>query len=146
MQAINHRVGIKAPVNAIYQALTTNEGLAKWWTNDVSGAGDVGAVIQFRFNGGGPDFRVVELIENSFIRWQHVGNIPEAWQGTEISFSLACEVEQVFVNFSHYHWQEPSSFMAHCNTKWALFLLSLKSLLEKGQGQPFPHDTSIDHS
>jgi len=146
MYAINHRVGIKAPVAAIYHALTTNGGLTKWWTNDVSGAGEVGAVIEFRFNGGGPDFTVIELIENKLVRWQHTGNMPDAWRGTKISFLLESEAGQVFVNFSHYHWQEPSTFMAHCSTKWAVFMLSLKAALEKGQGQPFPHDIAIDHS
>ncbi|MGB1262465.1 MAG: SRPBCC family protein [Cognaticolwellia sp.] len=146
MYSINHRIGINAPVSAIYQALTTNEGLAQWWTNDVSGAGDVGAIIKFRFNGGGPDFAVAQLITDELVRWQHKGNVPEAWRGTEISFSLESTTEQVFVNFSHCHWQESSDFMAHCNSKWAVFLLSLKALLEVGKGRPFPEDIQIDHA
>jgi uncharacterized protein YndB with AHSA1/START domain len=44
MAAIHHRVGIKAPAESICQALTTNEGLSSWWTNDVSGAGDIDSV------------------------------------------------------------------------------------------------------
>ena len=43
MHEISHRVGIKASVEKIYQALTTNEGLTQWWPNDVSGAGSVGS-------------------------------------------------------------------------------------------------------
>lgn len=35
MSEIHHRVGIKAPIDKIYQALLTNEGLASWWTRDV---------------------------------------------------------------------------------------------------------------
>jgi hypothetical protein len=34
--------------------------------------------------------------------------------------------------------------MHHCSTKWAVFLLSLKALLETGAGSPFPHDTQIN--
>jgi hypothetical protein len=33
--------------------------------------------------------------------------------------------------------------MHHCSTKWAIFLMSLKSLVETGQGSPSPDDTQI---
>jgi len=145
MYSIIHRVGIKASVEAIYSALTTNEGLTQWWTNDVSGAGGVGTIIKFRFNGGGPDFKVIELVDNKLVRWQHDGDMPEAWKATEICFTLQVEAEQVFVNFSHSNWQLSSDFMAHCSTKWAVFLLSLKDVLEGGSGQAFPQDVHIDH-
>jgi hypothetical protein len=36
-------------------------------------------------------------------------------------------------------------FMHHCSTKWAVFLLSLKSLVETGQGAPEPNDVKIDN-
>ncbi|NRA53094.1 MAG: SRPBCC domain-containing protein [Gammaproteobacteria bacterium] len=146
MNAINHRVGINASPEKIYQALTTDAGLSSWWTNDISGAGDVGSIIEFRFNGGGPDFSVIELIPNKIVRWQHHGNIPEAWMGTEILFQLQVEDKQTFVRFSHTNWQETSDFMAHCSTKWAVFLLSLKDALETDRGRPFPDDIPIDHN
>jgi hypothetical protein len=33
--------------------------------------------------------------------------------------------------------------MDHCSTKWATFLLSLKSLVETGRGAPAPNDVRI---
>ncbi len=143
---INHQVGIKASPDKVYEALTTNEGLSKWWTNDTSGAGDVGSIIEFRFNGGGPDFTVFELIPNETVKWRHSGSMPEAWMGTEITFSLRVDNEQTFVRFTHSNWKEASDFMAHCSTKWAVFLISLKSSLETNVGRPFPNDIQIDHS
>ena len=53
MPDIIHRVGIACPANEVYKALTTDQGLSTWWTNDTTGAGDVGSVICFRFNGVG---------------------------------------------------------------------------------------------
>jgi hypothetical protein len=47
MTDINHRVGIKATPESVYEALTTDDGLTKWWTNDISGAGEVGSAIEF---------------------------------------------------------------------------------------------------
>ena len=35
--------------------------------------------------------------------------------------------------------------MAHCSTKWATFLLSLRDLVETGQGQPSPDDLKISN-
>ena len=146
MTDINHRVGIKASPEKIYEALTTDDGLAKWWTNDISGAGEVGSTIEFRFNGGGPDFTVTKLIPNKIVCWQHSGSMPESWIGTEISFQLEVEENQTFVRFTHSNWKETTDFMAHCNTKWAVFLLSLKDALETGKGKAFPNDVQIDHS
>ncbi len=146
MVNINHRIGIKASPEKIYEALTTDDGLKKWWTNDISGAGMVGSTIKFRFNGGGPDFTITKLIPNKTVCWQHSGNIPESWMDTEILFQLEVGENQTFVKFTHSNWNETTDFMAHCNTKWAVFLLSLKDALETGKGAPFPNDIQIDHS
>ena len=35
--------------------------------------------------------------------------------------------------------------MHHCSTKWAIFLMSLKALVETGKGQPNPADVKIDN-
>ena len=77
MVDIIHRVGIAASADEVYKALTTNTGLAKWWTTDTSGAGSVGSIIKFRFDGGGPDFEVIELQTNSIVRWRHSGEMPD---------------------------------------------------------------------
>ncbi len=146
MTDINHQVGIKASPETIYELLTTDSGLSQWWTNDISGAGVVGSVIKFRFNGGGPDFSVSQLVPNKSVVWKHVGSVPEAWVGTEILFQLRVEDNQTLVRFIHSNWKESTNFLAHCSTKWAVFLLSLKDAAEIGKGKPFPNDTHIDHS
>ena len=146
MKEIIHRVGIACSPGEVFDALTTDEGLSRWWTTDTSGAGDVGSILKFRFNGMGPDFEVVELQTDALVRWKHSGNVPEAWMGTEVSFQLDSDDKQTYVLFSHSKWKERSDFMGHCSTKWAVFLLSLKDALEKGKGSPFPNDVQIDHA
>ncbi len=146
MAEINHRVGIKGSPDAIYHALTTNEGLSAWWTTDTQGAGDVGSIINFRFGGGGPDFEVVALEPGIMVQWKHRGAVPEDWMGTEITFVLRKEENETIVRFQHADWQEATDFLAHCSTKWAVFLLSLKEFIETGKGRPFPGDVPIDHS
>ena len=47
------------------------------------------------------------------------------------------------VLFRHEGWREPVEFMAHCSTKWAVFLMSLKALIESGKGTPAPRDVAV---
>lgn len=113
--------------------------------NNYGCAGAINSVINFKFNDVAVLFRVEELRVNKHVRWRHSGIIPEAWCDTEIAFDLEKTVHQVYVNFSHQNWKESSKFMAHCSTKWAVFLLSLKDAIEKNCGHPFPDDVHIDH-
>jgi uncharacterized protein YndB with AHSA1/START domain len=145
MVEIIHRIGIACTPAEAFSALTTNDGLSRWWTTDTSGAGGVGSVIEFRFDGMGPDFQVMELEKDSLVRWRHSGEVPNAWMGTEVSFHLKAEGGQTYVLFSHSNWKERSEFMGHCSTKWGVFLLSLKEAIETGKGKPFPNDVHIDH-
>jgi len=144
MAEIRHRIGISGSAADIYQLLTTDQGLSQWWTRDTSGAGEVGSIIQFRFGKDGPDFEVIELIPDRLVRWRHSGNMPGEWIGTEIVFDLEQENHQTILLFSHYNWKHSNSFLAHCNTKWGIFMMSIKSCIETGLGHPYPNDVAID--
>jgi len=144
MVDILHKVGIKSSTqNDVYKALTTVEGLSGWWTNNVQGESKVGGVLQFRFHGGGFDMKVLELHPAKHVLWQVVDG-PKEWIGTKISFDLKQEGDWTIVLFKHQGWKEPVEFMHHCSTKWGVFLLSLKSLLETGTGAPHPNDVKLD--
>ena len=147
MVDILHRVGIKASLDEVYQALATREGLAGWWTTDTQGQGKVGGALKFRFSRdgkeiGGFDTKVLELQPGKRVLWQVVDG-PAEWIGTTISFDLRQEGDYSIVLFRHRDWKEPGEFMHHCSTKWATFLLSLRDLLEKSNGHPIPHDLKI---
>ncbi|HEX6194798.1 MAG TPA: SRPBCC domain-containing protein [Jiangellaceae bacterium] len=140
---ILHRVGVKASQDAVYRALTTPEGLAGWWTKDTSGDGAPGGVLVFRFGDlGGFDMKVVEARPAEHVLWEVIDG-PEEWIGTQISWDLRTEGDFTIVMFAHKGWREPVEFMHHCSTKWATFLMSLKSLLETGTGAPAPNDVQI---
>lgn len=142
MVDILHRVGITAPRDAVYQALTTREGLANWWTKDTTGDGAEGGVLGFRFEPGGFDMKVMETHPPERVLWEVIDG-PEEWVGTQISWDLRTEGEFTIVLFAHRGWREPAEFMYHCSTKWATFLMSLKALLETGTGNPAPDDVQI---
>ena len=151
MVDILHKVGIQASTDEVYKALTTREGLAGWWSKDTRGEGDaIGRVIDFRFRFspggveiGGVEMKVIELAPNRQVLWQVMSG-PAEWIGTRIAFELRQEGAYCLVFFKHQGWKEPVEFMHHCSTKWAIFLMSLKALVETGKGAPNPDDVKID--
>ena len=147
MVDILHRVGIKAPLDQVYGALATREGLAGWWTTDTQGDSKVGGVLKFRFSASGQDIggfemSVLELQPDTRVLWQVLEGPPE-WIGTRIRFDLKQEGDYSIVLFTHQGWKAPVEFMHHCSTKWAIYLMSLKSLVETGKGKPSPDDVRI---
>lgn len=147
MVDILHRIGIKSSVDAVYRALTTRTGLAAWWTGNTQGDAAAGGALSFRFSAGdveigGFDMRVLELEPDRSVLWQVVDG-PAEWIGTRIRFDLQQSGDHAIVLFKHLGWKEPVEFMHHCSTKWAIYLISLKSLVETGKGTPNPHDPHI---
>jgi uncharacterized protein YndB with AHSA1/START domain len=144
MPDILHKVGIRSSsLNQVYAALTTLEGLAAWWTSDTQGETEPGGVLRFRFGNGGFDMKVLEAHPDRRVLWQVVDG-PEEWLGTTIGFDLEQRADWTIVLFKHAGWKQPVEFMHHCSTKWAIFLLSLKSLLETGEGAPWPNEIKLD--
>ena len=70
---------------------------------------------------------------------------PRRVVGTKIHFELKREDDFTVVMFRHEGWKESVEFMYHCSTKWATFLMSLKSLGETGKGQSSPNDVKISN-
>jgi uncharacterized protein YndB with AHSA1/START domain len=149
MVDILHRVGMKASLDEVYKAVATREGLARWWTTNTQGESKVGGTLKFRFSAGGNDIggfemKVLDLQPNARVLWQVLDG-PAEWIDTKISFELKQEGDYSIIVFNHQGWKEPVEFMHHCSTKWAIFLMSMKSLLETGKGAPSPNDVQISN-
>jgi uncharacterized protein YndB with AHSA1/START domain len=144
MVDILHRVGIRTSTpDEVYEALTSVDGLAGWWTADTTGTSEVGGTLEFRFPPvGGFDMHVLELVPSQRVRWR-VADGPAEWIGTTIDWRLRQDGDWTIVLFAHEGWREPVEFMHHCSTKWGTFLMSLKALVEDGKGAPAPDDMQI---
>ena len=101
-------------------------------------------MVHFQFGDRGFfDMKVLELAPEQRVVWQ-VTDGPKEWIGTKVIWELTPEgAGSTTIRFKHQGWREQVDFMGHCSTKWATFLLSLKSLLETGSGRPFPNDVLI---
>jgi uncharacterized protein YndB with AHSA1/START domain len=142
MPDILHRVGVQSPAERVFEAISTLDGLSRWWIVGTTGDPKVGGTIHFQPEGGGFDMNVLESKPGEVVRWKCVGG-PDEWIGTEITFRLRQKKDQTVVLFTHAGWREPVEFMHHCSTKWATFLLSLKNWVERGEGRPHPYDVKI---
>lgn len=143
MVDILHRIGVRSEPQTVYDKLATIEGLAEWWTTDTRGENVPDGTIEFRFGDRGQiDMKVLQLDPQRHVLWEVVGG-PKEWIGSKVGFELQPDEDFTFVKFKHEGWQRPSEFMHHCSTKWAMFLVSIKSLIEDGEGAPYPRDVHI---
>jgi uncharacterized protein YndB with AHSA1/START domain len=139
MAEIIHRVGFKASADKVFRALSTIEGLAGWWTENTKDVSEVGKTITFQFHDpkgatiGKFEMEVLKQEPFKKIQWTCKSG-PTEWVGTDITFALKQENDFTIVLFGHRNWKESVEFTAHCSTKWAVFLMSLKELIETGKG------------
>ena len=142
MNEIRHQITIRGPQHDVYRALSTIEGLSNWWTRTTSGDCTQGGQIDFWFGDHVSAMRVDRLEADRIVVWQCTRSAPD-WVGTQLRFELTEMEGRTVVAFSHRGWRDVNDFFAHCTTKWAVFLLSLKQYVESGTGAPFPNDTAI---
>ena len=144
MATIYHQVGIRAPVDKIFNAIATLEGVSGWWTL-TSGEPTLEGELTFSFGEHDVFAKVTAYEKNKRVEWTVQGEEGE-WLNTRICFDLDEKKDQVMVNFQHADWKGATEFLAHCSTKWAMFLLSLKKYVETGTGMSFPDDIHINHT
>jgi len=150
MVHIHHRIGIRASIEKTYEALSTVEGVAGWWSTHTEGNSEIGKTFSSRFLSpqgqemGSMKIEVVNLESSKKVHWKFLDG-PAEWIGTEVVFELQFDNDMTIVLFHHLNWAEEVEFKAHCSMKWAVFLLSLRQFAETGSGNPSPGDFKIDN-
>ncbi len=143
MPDIVHRIEVKASAQQVYSVLTSEQGLAGWWTRNVKAGTRVGDVSHFQFDDKGFNrMKIAGLQPEERVAWECVDGAPE-WIGTVVTFDLSQTDGFTVVLFAHRDWRVQVEFMHYCSTKWAVYLLSLKALCETGVGRPYPDDIDI---
>lgn len=141
MADIMHRIAIRAPPEKVYDAVSTPTGLAGWWTTNVKGDGRPGSVADFGFADRTTRMRIDQLQPGKSVAWTCLAGPPE-WIGSTVHFEFTPSGDGTVVRFLHRDHLS-GDFYGHCNTKWGFFLISLKSLVEKGVGLPYPRDLDL---
>lgn len=164
MNHIHQKLLINAPVEKVFQAITTQEGLAGWWTPYATARPEIGTIAVFPFGDGYfKEMEITELVPSRLLKWNCIKGDAE-WIGTTLSFELepfdaasiqgaAPEIndqkEQLrsatgtVLTFHHNDWADYTSMFAECSYTWGQFLRSIKLLCETGVGRPWPNQHSI---
>ena len=137
MSLIAQDILIEAKPDAIFKALTLQEGLSSWWTSDTTTQPIVGSVAEFGFYQRSivTRFRIEELEQARRIRWHCLAG-PQEYLGSEVVFELEATASGTILHFAHRQLKGTDDFMRHADQSWHRVLASLKSYVETGQGRP----------
>src|SRR4051812_4353715 len=85
---ILHRIGTSATPEKVFAALTTIDGLRRWWVSSATGDAKKGGRIDFGFC----DMQVVAAEPGQRVQWRCVRG-PAEWVDTEVTFRLRKDSE-----------------------------------------------------
>jgi uncharacterized protein YndB with AHSA1/START domain len=135
-----HCIGIAAPAETIYRAITTEEGIRAWWATAVKMDDNAGGMAVFSFFELTTVFQMrISAIEPfSLVRWNCVGGSSPDWVGTTQEFILDPRPDgEVLLKFCHGGWERGGDHCYFCNTTWGHLLVSLKDYAERGVKNPY---------
>lgn len=143
MPDILHFIRIRVPVEQVYRAITTAEGVRSWWTRDADLGESVGGMGVFRFGAYGEGEHatrasIEELTPPTRVAWKTISSFRPEWSGTSIRFDLREEGRSTALLFAHRSFAEADEIYAFTTTGWGYYLVSLQQYLETGQGAPSP--------
>jgi len=136
MPSIEHLNTIKVPASKVYEALTSQEGLAEVWTTELTVKPQEGFTNEFHFGNDIDKMQITKLEPGKWVEWLCVQSDPQ-WVGTVISFDLSEDKGVTTVVLKHDGWKEVTDFYRFCNYHWGWFLYSLKNYCEEGVGFPY---------
>jgi uncharacterized protein YndB with AHSA1/START domain len=129
-------INIAATPENVFEAITTEHGIAGWITPRVKAQPSVGAVNEYTFDSGNTlGFRVESLERPERVVWKPV-QAPAEWLETRLTFAVAEASGASRLTFTHSGLPEgyPAyGFFTYC---WSQYIRSLKLLLETGSGEP----------
>ncbi|WP_242929341.1 SRPBCC family protein [Pontibacter vulgaris] len=135
MANIYHQVLIKAARKTVYEAVTTQVGLSKWWIADCNVKPEIGYVNEFVVAGYGKNLmKVLALQTDTFVEWECL-NENDPWTDTHLTFTLSDKGDFTCLDFRHTGYVAEDQVYATCNFHWARHLIMLKELCETGISQ-----------
>lgn len=132
MANVYHQVLIQANCATVFEAVTTQTGLSKWWIANCNVKPEIGFVNEFHTEGHGTNYmKVLALEPNSFTEWECT-NTGTPWSGTRVTFTLSDKGDFTCLDFKHTGYPAEDELYAICNYHWARHLFMLKAFCETG--------------
>ena len=127
MPDICHLVYIKSTPHKIYEAITTQDGIAAWWSAHNNAKPQAGSIYRVSFGGDYyKDIRIADLVPNEKVVWEIIDATPE-WLNTKVTFDITAGKDTAELRFSHSGWKDYTDMFAQCNHHWGVYLENLKN-------------------
>ena len=138
MKTIIHVSEIRTEQETVFDALTSIDGLASWWTTEVNGDPGDGGVIDFKFGGDfNPSMQVMAFEPPSGVSWKCVRGVDQ-WAENTFRFELERQGNDTHLRFRQEYANELSDDdYGTYNYNWGYYLDSLRLYVETGTGKPF---------
>ena len=131
-------LSFNAPAEAVFEALTTSSGIARWWTSwtSVSGSGLAGGELTLEAGDYDPlILRVDEANRPSVVRWVPTSSPIPDWVGTTITFDISPnESGGSRLHFRHARLTPQLECFDMCRKGWDQYLASLVDYVDRGEG------------
>jgi uncharacterized protein YndB with AHSA1/START domain len=137
MPDLLHQILIRAAPERVYEAVTAQEALCKWWTGDVVAEPTVGSIAEFGFSNRATLFRmrIDELMPAKRVVWTCLGDWPE-WKDTRLTWEITPGDKATTLRFTHADWRSTDGAFADCNTSWGTLMHRLRDWAEGKAREP----------
>lgn len=141
-----HFIGVNATKEKIFNAISTPQGLQKWWSTNANGIVKEGETLSLIFNELTTlNFKYQEIKPNRKLILTCFDSF-KSWNKTQLVFELEEKEGQIFLTLIHGKINEDDiESLTYFSSKWTIYLLSLKQLLETGKGTPYPNELKLYH-
>ena len=138
MANIVQQFTVKAPVDRVFKAMATPEGLARWWTKTSEGTPQEGAEYTLFF---GPEYdwrgRVTRFKPHSAFELEII-KAHQDWQGTRVGCELQAQGPDITqVRFYHTGWPTENEHWRVSCYCWPMYLRIMRRNLEHCETVPY---------
>lgn len=135
MKEIRHFLRIRVKPDVVFRALTTEEGIKGWWTEE---AERKEGVWQVSFMGEHySELKVVEEAIDRKVVWE--GLMDDPWKKTRIGFDFEAEGDNTTImRLCHSGFPDDTDLemIDNMNYNWGRFMFGLKTFCETGRAWP----------
>ena len=128
---------VKAPLDRVFQAVSTPHGLDCWWTKRSTGKPVEGAEYEFWF---GPQYhwraKVTRCVPSSEFEIEILCADTD-WNHTRVGFMLEERGAVTWVQFYNRDWPGINEHFRISSNCWAMYLRLLRRYLENGEVVPY---------
>lgn len=132
-----HYFPINAPLEKVFECVSTAKGLDIWWGNSSTGKPAIGETYRLYFGAGYNWEAIVSKFTPNKEFELTITKADSDWMNSKVGFMLSDKNNVTEVHFYHIGWKEDNEHYRISNFCWAMYLRILKRYLEFGEEVPY---------